>query len=71
MNREAEFLIYCMERYRYFKGLSGERVASLFEQHKVFAYLTKHFMALHTQGDHCIVQDIDDYILSRKLEQTN
>ncbi len=50
MNRESVFLIYCMERYRYFKGLSGAEVARLFEQHQVYAYVTRHFEALHTQG---------------------
>lgn len=65
MNRESVFLIYCMERYRYFKGLSGAEVARLFEKHQVYAYVTRHFMALHTQGDRCIVQDIDDYIGSK------
>ncbi len=68
MNRESEFLIYCMERYRYFKGLSGAEVARLFEQHQVYAYVTRHFMALHTQGDRYIVQDIDDYISLQRHE---
>ena len=26
MSKESNFLIYCMERYRYFKGLSGSDV---------------------------------------------
>ena len=51
MSKESNFLIYCMERYRHFKGLSGADVAKTFE-------------SLHTMGDHCIVQDIDDYISS-------
>ena len=50
MSKESNFLIYCMERYRHFKGLSG--------------YITKYFESLHTMGDHSIVQDIDDYISS-------
>ena len=65
MNRESVFLIWCMERYRYYKGLSGADVAGLFEKHGVYAYVTRHFEALHTLGDRCIVQDIDDYISSR------
>lgn len=31
MSKESNFLIYCMERYRYFKGLSGADVAKNFE----------------------------------------
>ncbi len=62
MKKESVFLIWCMERYRYccsFRGLSGADVADLFEQHGVYAYISRHFEALHTLGDRCIVQDID------------
>lgn len=62
MSREANFLIYCMERYRHIKGLSGAEVAQVFEKHGVYGYLKKYYEALHTQGERYIVQDIDDYI---------
>lgn len=62
MSRESNFLIYCMERYRRFKGLSGSDVAKMFEQYNVYRYITKYFESLHTMGDLNIVQDIDDYI---------
>ena len=66
MSKESDFLIYCMERYRYFKGLSGVEVAKLFEKYDVYTYVIKYFEALHTMGDHYIIQDIDDYIDSVK-----
>lgn len=31
MKKESDFVIYCMERYRYFKGLSGAEAAKIFE----------------------------------------
>ena len=62
MSRELAFLVYCMERYRHFKGLSGADVARLFDEHGVYRYIIKYCESLHTMGDHCIVQDIDDYI---------
>ena len=62
MSKESNFLIYCMERYRYFKGLSGADVAKNFEKYDIYGYITKYFESLHTMGDNCIVQDIDDYI---------
>ena len=34
------------------------------EKGQVYGYITKYFESLHTMGDHCIVQDIDDYISS-------
>ena len=66
MSKEAKFLIYCMERYRHFEGLSGSEVAELFEKYGIYDYITKYFEALHTMGDDYIIQDIDDYINSIK-----
>ena len=62
MSKEADFLIYCMERYRYLKKLSGADVAKIFEKYDIYGYITKYFEALHTMGVNYIVQDIDDYI---------
>jgi phosphoserine phosphatase len=62
MSREGDFLIYCMERYRYFKGLSGAEVAEIFERHGIYDYILRYFEALHTMGDPVIVQDIDAQI---------
>ena len=64
MSEESKFLIYCMERYRYFKGLSGAEVAKMFEKYGIYGYIIRYFEALHTMGDNVIVQDIDDYISS-------
>ena len=64
MSKELNFLIYCMERYRHFRGLSGAEVAKTFEKYDIYGYITKYFEALHTMGDNYIVQDIDDYISS-------
>ena len=33
MRKESIFLIYCMERYRHFKGLSGADVAKTFDKY--------------------------------------
>ena len=48
MSKEADFLIYCMERYRYLKKLSGADVAKIFEKYDIYGYITKYFEALHT-----------------------
>lgn len=66
MSKESSFLIYCLERYRYFKGLSGANAANIFDQYNIYGYITKYFEALHTMGDHYIVQDIDDYIRNQE-----
>lgn len=64
MRKESVFLIYCMERYRHFKELSGADVAKIFDEYGIYGYISKYFESLHTMGDYCIVQDIDDYISS-------
>ncbi len=63
MSKEATFLIYCMERYRYLKGLSGAEVADIFDRYDIYGYITKYFESLHTMGDSCVIEDIDDYIM--------
>ena len=62
MSKEGKFLVYCMERYRYFKKLSGVEVAELFEKHHIYQYIIKYFEVLHTMGELYIVEDIDEYI---------
>ena len=62
MSKEADFLIYCMERYRYLNRLSGADVAKIFDKYNVYEYIKKYFQVLHTMGDNYIVKDIDDYI---------
>ena len=50
MSKESKFLIYCIERYRHFKGLSGSEVAETFEEYGIYEYITKYFESLHTLG---------------------
>ena len=63
MSKEATFLIYCMERYRYLKGLSGAEVADIFDRYDIYGYITEYFGSLHTMGDSCVIEDIDEYIM--------
>ena len=40
MNKEAILIIGCMERYRFYKQLSGHEVAELFAHYKLYEYIT-------------------------------
>ena len=62
MTKEVQFLIYCIERYRYHKQLSGEEAARFFEKYQLYDYIIRYFESLHTMGDLYIIQYIDDYI---------
>lgn len=66
MSRESEFLIYCMERYRYYKNLSGKQVRDLFDKKGVFDYIVSNFGALHTVGEEYLINDIDEFIAGSK-----
>jgi hypothetical protein len=48
-----------MERYRFYKNLSGEEVARDFEKYDLYNYVTRYFESLHTMGDQAIMRDID------------
>ena len=68
MSKEIKFLIYCLERYRYLKKLSGKEVTILFAQYGIFDYIMKYFESLHTMGDNYIVNDIDEYIAEKGIK---
>ena len=71
MSRESEFLIYCMERYRYYKKLSGKEVAEIFEKSRVNEYIIKCYGALHTVGEDYLMNDIEKYIAENGFSNNN
>ncbi|MBP5672791.1 MAG: DUF3791 domain-containing protein [Victivallales bacterium] len=66
MDKEGKFLIYCIERYRNIKGLSGAEVVKLFNEYGIMDFIRQFFDLLHINGDEYIVQEIDDYIAEQK-----
>lgn len=62
MSENCIFLIYCLERYRYAKHLSGKEAAKLFKKYDLYSYIMRYFESLHTMGEQYIIQDIDAYI---------
>lgn len=66
MTPETSFLIYCLERYRHAKNLTGAQAAELFETYGLYDYIREFFESLHTLGEEAIIQDIDEYIEEKK-----
>lgn len=66
MSREGNFLIYCVEQYKFQKKLTGTQVCRLFDQYHVWEYIYSCFEALHTTGENYIVADIDAFIQARE-----
>ena len=67
MSKELPFIIYCVEEYKNDKKMSGKEVLSLFNQYSVCEYIKNFYEALHTTGSKYIINDIDLYILSKRL----
>ena len=66
MSKEGKFTVYCAERYKAAKRMTGKELAELFTKFEVWDYVYSCFEALHTTGDRCIVEDIDLYIAARR-----
>ena len=62
MTRAKEFLIFYLERYRYYKGLSGEDVEKLFQSKGVSEYIPRHFGALHVMSEEAVINEIDEFL---------
>jgi len=63
------FISFCVEQYKHVKHLNGEDVISIFSEYGVFDYLNNHFEILHTQNQHWIIEEIDEFIEIRKGER--
>ena len=66
MDNEGKFLIYCIERYRQMKGLTGAEVVALFNQYGIMDFVRRFFDLLHINSDEYIAREIDDYIAEQK-----
>lgn len=62
----AYFISFCLELYKNEKDISGAEAMSIFSQYGVLEYLTEHFEILHTQSAQWILEDIGEFINTRK-----
>ena len=66
MDKEMEFIIFCIENYKVYKSLTGKQTVDLFKRYGVFDYLREFYDVLHTTGRNYINNDIDIYLKARK-----
>ena len=64
----AYFLSFCIEQYKKEKGMNSVEVLDTFTKYGVLDYLNNHFEILHTQSRQWVLEDIDEYINTRKGE---
>lgn len=62
MSEKGKFLIYCVEKYKWAKNLTGREVSALFTRYEIWDYIYSCFESLHTTGENYIIEDIDLYI---------
>jgi hypothetical protein len=65
MSPVSEFIVYCIEEYKYEKCKSGRETIRLFNAFDVIAYIRRHYGALHSTSPDYIVNDITSYIAQR------
>ena len=66
MSKELPFIVLCVEEYKNHKCISGKEVIELFNKYSVCEYIRTFYDVLHITGIKYIIEDIDEYILSRQ-----
>ena len=66
MSETLKFKTYCIEAYKYAKGMTGREVKELFAKYGVLDYINEFFVALHSTSISYIVDDIDIFIKARQ-----
>jgi len=62
MNLPMEFLIYCIEEYKFSHQLSGREAFETFVRKGVDQYILRHYDALHTAGIQYTMEDIQQLL---------
>ena len=62
MFKYMEFIVYCIEEYRWANRLTGRQVISIFNKYNLFDFIENSYDALHTYGSDNIVWNLRDYI---------
>ncbi|MBQ9417451.1 MAG: DUF3791 domain-containing protein [Bacteroidales bacterium] len=64
----AYFLSFCIEQYKNEKHLTGKEAAEVLGRYGVLDYLAAHYGTLHTQSRQWLMEDIEEFISSRRKE---
>ena len=66
MSREAEYLVFAVERYRFAKGLTGAQVAGLFGQYGVSKFILDSYELFHIESEQNMIDAVDEFIKRQK-----
>jgi len=59
MNKEIDFLVYCLEIVKRARNMTGTQVYNLFDKYDLFNFVTEFFELLHVHGENYILEDIN------------
>lgn len=66
MSREADYLVFATEQYRFAKGLSGVEVMELFARYDVDQYILDMFELFHIESEKNMIAAVDEYIAAHR-----
>ena len=59
MSREGAYMVFCLERYRHARHMTGAAAARFFAEHGLYDYVMKYFGAFHTMAEELVFDEID------------
>jgi hypothetical protein len=66
MSREADYLVFAAEQYRFAKGLTGAQLVDLFERYGVAKFIMDSFELFHIESEKNMIAAVDAFIESQK-----
>jgi hypothetical protein len=66
MSREADYLVFAAEQYRFARELTGAEVAALFERYGVSTFIMDSFELFHIESEQNMIATVDDFIERKK-----
>lgn len=71
MSREADYLVFAAEHYRFAKGLTGAQLAALFEKYGVARFIMDSYELFHIESEQNMIAAVDEFIDRRKREEAS
>jgi len=71
MSREADYLVFAAEQYRFAKGLTGAQLAALFEKYGVARFIMDSYELFHIESEQNMIAAVDGFIDRRKREEAS
>ena len=66
MSREADYLVFAAEQYRFAKGLTGAQLVDLFERYGVAKFIMDSFEFFHIESEKNMIAAVDEFIENQK-----